>query len=118
MGTGFSFPFSIAGGRVVGLDDQANLRAKIIQLLFTTPGERVNEPEFGCGLLALVFEPSDSVLAAALEFTIGEALVRWLGDEILVDGVSVSAGGELVTVEVAYTSRRDLSRQAVRLSYS
>jgi phage baseplate assembly protein W len=33
------------------------------QLLLTSPGERVNLPQFGCGLRALVFAPITDALA-------------------------------------------------------
>lgn len=114
----FGFPFKVnEAGRVSASGGDEAIRGKIIQVLFTAPGERVNLPEFGCGLFNLVFEPNDSILAAALEFTAGQALNQWLGDDILVDGVDVDSSEGLVTVEVAYTKRQDLSRQAVRIQF-
>jgi uncharacterized protein len=114
----FAFPFAVtAGGRVTASDRKESIRAKIIQVLFTAPGERVHLPEFGCGLFNLVFEPNDAILAATMEFTIGQALSRWLGEEIVVGGVEVEALEETVTVQVAYTSRQDLSQQAVRIHF-
>jgi hypothetical protein len=65
----------------------------------------------------LVFDPANTILGAAMEFTVGAALTRWLGDLLLVDGVNVTAADETVTVEVAYINRRDLSRQAVRIRF-
>jgi phage baseplate assembly protein W len=118
MADSFPFPFATdRDGRILGSGGDEALRGKIIQVLFTAPGERVNLPEFGCGLFNLVFEPNDDVLAAALEFTVGQALTRWLGDLILVDGVDADAQGGTVTIEIAYTVRRDLSRQAVRIQF-
>ena len=80
-------------------------------MLFTEPGERVNQPEFGCGLFNLVFDPANTILAAAIEFTVGAALTRWLGDQIVVNAVNVTAVDETVTVEVAYISGADLTRR-------
>jgi Bacteriophage baseplate protein W len=119
MATGFGFPFGVSsdGAIIPDPDEDVDLRGKIIQVLFTTPGERVNHPEFGCGLFNLVFDPSNAVLAAATEFTIGAALTRWLGELLLVDGVNVTAGDEAVTVEVAYVNRKDLSREAVSIRF-
>ena len=113
----FPFPFAVTDGRISASGGDAALRGKIIQVLFTAPGERVNLPAFGCGLFNLVFEPNDSVLATAMEFSIGQALARWLGDEIQVDGVGVTSADETITVEVVYTRRRDQARQAVRLHF-
>jgi len=119
MTTGFGFPFRIATSgtiRPAGGED-AELRGKIVQVLFTAPGERVNEPEFGCGLSNLVFDPNNTILAAAVEFTAGQALSRWLGDEIAVADVNVSAHEETLTAEVAYLRRRDSARQTLRIKF-
>lgn len=116
--TTFGFPLAIddAGFIVASGGDEA-IRGKIIQVLFTSPGERVNLPQFGCGLFDLVFEPSDDILAGAMRFTVGQALTRWLADEIIVEGVDVERNDEMVTVEVVYTKKLDLRRQAVRIQF-
>jgi uncharacterized protein len=118
MSFGIGFPFAIdMAGQVSATGGDDTLRGKIIQVLFTAPGERVNQPDFGCGLFNLVFEPNNAILGAAMEFTIGQALTHWLGDEIIVDGVDVTTAEETATVEVAYTKRTDLARQAVRIHF-
>ncbi|NTU85594.1 MAG: GPW/gp25 family protein [Chloroflexales bacterium] len=114
----FSFPLAVGpGGAISATGGDAAIRAKVIQVLFTAPGERVNQPDFGCGLFNLVFEPDDGVLAAAVEFTIGQALTRWLRDDLIVDAVDVRADGPLLNVEVAYTRRADFTRQVVRIRF-
>ena len=124
MGSGFGFPFQVspAGTVVPDPDPDADLRGRIVQVLFTTPGERVNQPEFGCGLFNLVFAPANPVLAAAMEFTVGQALTRWLGDELIVAGVHVDTDTEAadgaISVEVAYLRRSDLAQQSVRIRFS
>jgi len=116
--TTFGFPFSVTElGRIGASSGDDAIRGKIIQVLFTAPGERVNLPEFGCGLFNLVFEPNDAVLTAAMEFTIGQALTRWLRDDIMVDAVNVTAEEEKALVEIVYTKREDLSRQMVRIRF-
>jgi phage baseplate assembly protein W len=119
MATGFGFPFGVSPDGTIAPDpdDDVDLRGKIIQVLFTTPGERVNHPDFGCGLFNLVFDPGNTILGAAMEFTIGAALTRWLGDLILVQGVDITVTDETVIAEVAYVNRKDLSRQAVRIRF-
>jgi len=118
MATSFGFPFRVgpSGGIAPG-DEETELRGKIVQVLFTSPGERVNQPKFGCGLLDLVFDPNNPVLAAAVEFTAGQALSRWLGPEIVVADVDVQACDETLTVEVAYVRRRDSARQSLRIQF-
>src|SRR4030095_4862120 len=114
----FRFPFAVdSAGHITASGGDDAIQGKIIQVLFTAPGERVNLPEFGCGLFNLVFEPNSEILAAAMEFTIGQALARWLRDEIVVNNVSVESVESTVTVEVAYTRQQDLSRQAVRIHF-
>jgi hypothetical protein len=114
----FGFPFAVnSAGRMSASGGDDAIRGKVIQVLFTAPGERVHVPDFGCGLFNLVFEPNDAILAATMEFTVGQALSRWLADDIVVDGVNVEAGEETVTIHVAYTKRQDLSQQAVRIHF-
>ncbi|MCK4764133.1 MAG: GPW/gp25 family protein [Candidatus Aminicenantes bacterium] len=114
----FAFPFVVDGsGRIGGSGGDEAIRSRIIQVLFTAAGERVHQPEFGSGLFNLVFEPNNTILLSSVEFTVGQALQRWLSDEILVDLVNVRQEEEIITVEVAYTKRTDLSKQAVRIQF-
>jgi phage baseplate assembly protein W len=115
--SGLGFPFTVAGGSVRSGSGPDALRARIVQVLCTAPGERVGLPTFGCGLFDLVFEPNDELLAAATGYRVSEALARWLGDEITVDGVDVSRDGPTVLVELAYTRRADRAREGLRLRF-
>lgn len=114
----FVFPFAVNGdGRISATGGDDAIRAKIIQVLFTARGERVNQPEFGCGLFDLVFDMNDPILAASVEFTVGQSLTRWLASEIRVEAVNVVAQEETLLAEVVYVKRQDLVRQAVRISF-
>ncbi|MFI6252745.1 GPW/gp25 family protein [Streptomyces sp. NPDC051016] len=118
MATGFGFPFGVdASGAIRPDGEDAELRGKVLQVLFTAPGERVNQPEFGCGLFNLVFDPTNTIMAAAVEFSVSSALTRWLGDLLVVGGVDVRAADEALTVEVAYVRRKDLAPQALRVHF-
>lgn len=119
MAAGFVFPFSVTADGTIApdSDEDVDLRGRILQVLLTTPGERVNLPEFGCGLFNLVFDPNDPILGAATEFTVGQALTRWLGDEIWVSGVNLESRDETLTVEIAYIKRANMTRQAVRVHF-
>jgi uncharacterized protein len=112
-----AFPFAVVGGQVRLASADETLRGRIVQVLFTAPGERIDLPEFGCGLFNMVFEPNDELLRAALSFSIVQGLTRWLGDEIVVEGVDVTRDGASVVVEVAYTRRADLTRAGVRVQF-
>ena len=79
-----------------------HVRDMIEQVLFTAPGERAMLPEFGCGLLTLVFEPNSELLAAATELLVRSSLQRWLGDVIDVRSVSVSNDDSSLVVVIQY----------------
>lgn len=116
--TTLGFPFAVNNlGRINVTGGDEAIRGKIIQVLFTAPGERVNKPHFGCGLFNLVFDPNNEILAAAMEFTVVQALNKWLGDVILVDRTDVRSYEETISIEIAYTKRADLSKQAVRIRF-
>ncbi len=115
--TTVAFPFTVDPLGQVAADGTDGLRGRIIQVLFTSPGERVALPDFGCGLLDLVFEPNDDVLAAAIGFSVTQNLMRWLGDLITVDGVDVTRQDEMVAVEVAYTRRADRQPEGLRVRF-
>ncbi|GAA2015059.1 GPW/gp25 family protein [Catenulispora yoronensis] len=101
--TDIDFPFRIdARGRTAAAAYPDHVRQMIEQVLFTTPGERVNRPDFGCGLLDLVFEPDSVELAAALQVSAAGALHRWLGDVIVVDSLQVEAEDSTLRIEVRY----------------
>ncbi len=78
----------------------------IEELLFTNPGERVNRPDFGSGLLQLVFAPNSPELAAALQFTVQASLQRWLGDVIDVQSLEVVSEDATLRITVQYVVRR------------
>lgn len=94
-------------GRTAATDLEDHIRDMIEQVLFTSPGERVNRPDFGSGLLQLVFAPNSAELAAALQFTVQAALQQHLSDWILVDEVAVGAEDSTLRVEVRYRMLSD-----------
>lgn len=101
------YPLHLApGGRTALTTDDEHVRDMIEQLLLTSPGERVNRPDFGSGLMAMVFAPNGSEIAAALEFTVRGALQRWLGDVIEVQRLDVVAEDSALHVTVVYVVRR------------
>jgi uncharacterized protein len=104
------YPYHFDGrGRTAQTDD--HIRDLIEQVLFTTPGERVNRPSFGSGVLQLVFAPNDEVLATATQVTVQGALQRWLGELILVEAVDVENDEATLRVQVQYVVRRTQERR-------
>ena len=107
-GPSADFPLMIDGaGRVAltGVDD--HVRDMIEQVLFTRPGERAMRPDFGCGLAELVFEPNDTMLAAATEVRVRSALQRWLSDVADVEDVRVLAEDSRLVIEVSWVRLLD-----------
>ncbi len=101
------FPFHFDGrGRTAATDDDDHIRDMIEQLLFTSPGERVNRPDFGSGLLQMVFAPNSPELAAALQYTAQAALQRYLGDVIDLQSLEVTARESTLGVVVKYVVKR------------
>jgi len=115
--TSFRFPFKIINSRVSSVTGDDNIRAKIIQVLFTSPGERVNMPEFGCGLRDLVFYPNNTILAATTEFTVRKSLERWLVNEILVETVDVANEEENLLIMIVYIRKDTLEKQAIKITF-
>jgi uncharacterized protein len=102
------FPYRLDGrGRTAETDDADHIRDLIEQVLFTSPGERVMLPGFGSGLLALVFEPNSTALAATTQMLVQGALQQYLGTLIAVQAVEVEAVGSTFSVTVRYIVRRD-----------
>ena len=101
-----------AENRTATTDEDEHIRDLIEQVLFTSPGERVNRPDFGTGLKQFLFDPNRSELATALESVVQGALQRWLGQLIQVKNVDVQSEDSTLTVLVEYSilrSREDRS---------
>lgn len=97
------FPYHLDDrGRTATAGADDHIRQMLELLLFTRLGERVNRPDFGCGLLDLVFGPSSPEMAAALNITISAAVLRWLGDVIALSSLDVSARESELLITLAY----------------
>jgi len=113
------FPYHVDGrGRTatVGADD--HLRDLIEQVLFTAPTERVMRPDFGSGLLNLVFEPGGPELVATTQHIVQGSLQQELGHLIAVESVEVTQDEGTLTVEVTYVALRTQERSAASFSRS
>lgn len=109
------FPFHTdARGRIAATSYEDHVRDMIEEVLFTAPGERVNRPTFGCGLLQLVFAPNSNELAAATQYIVQGSLQQWLGDVIQVNSVTIESQDSTLRVKVSYTLRRTQQLQAAQ----
>lgn len=111
------FPYNLDGrGRTAMTDAHNHIRDLIEQVLFTAPGERVMRPDFGSGLLALVFEPNSTALAATTQVLVQGGLQQHLGHLIAVHAVDVHANDATLFVDIRYVRLRDGSVHEERFS--
>ena len=115
MNVAFPIRFSNTGGTAFTTTDQ-HIRDMIEELLFTGPGERVNRPDFGSGLMQLVFSPNSPELAAALQFTLQASLQRWLGDLIQVQNLVVLCEDSTLTINLQYFLLKTNQSTTLRIS--
>ena len=101
MNLNFPYQFDGRGRTAQAASNDDYVRQLIEQVLFTSPGERVNLPDFGSGLLQLAFAPNSVELAAATQFSVQGALQKWLSSYIRVVSVQAQAQDALITVTVA-----------------
>lgn len=101
MNIDFPFHFDMRG-RTADTGTDNHIRDMIEQLLFTNPGERVNRPDFGSGLLQMVFAPNSPEVAAAMQFTVQASLQQWLGDVIEVRSLDATSEDSILRVELSY----------------
>lgn len=112
MVTNLAYPFRITGSGQVGTADHAaHVRQMVEQVLMTIPGERVNRPDFGCGLQLVLFEGMNSQLLAATQTMVHASLSRWLGDLIQVEGVALRVQETRLIVTVQYVILSTRERQ-------
>jgi len=113
MNLKFTYQFDNTG-RTAESDYDAHIRDLIEQVLFTAPGERVNRPDFGSGLMQLVFQPLSSELATTTQYLVQGALNQWLGDLIEVHEVEVAREDSTLRVSVSYTVLKNQQSQVAQ----
>jgi phage baseplate assembly protein W len=121
----YAFPFRIdpASQQTAQAGYPAHVDQMVRQLLLTTPGERVDLPQFGCGLRALVFAPVTDALAATVKLRVIQGLNQWLAGvvnvvDVVVGGTQAGAAPEpgTLAVTVSYTLVETQTNQAVTVT--
>ena len=116
--TSIRYPFAIdpALGRLATEPDYAEHVDQLVrQVLLTAPGERINRPDFGCGLKRMVFAPNSEVAAALAQTAVFQALTRWLSSVLVVQDVRVKAVDEKLEVRVVYALKARNERRYLNL---
>jgi uncharacterized protein len=109
LGVGWAFPvtFDAATQDVARAEYEEDIRQAIRIILETTPGERVMRPDFGSGLLAMVFEPVNYTTLALVKQRVEQALVEW-EPRIDVREVTVTVNGAArnrLDIDIGYEVR-------------
>lgn len=111
------FPYHFSGdGRTAETGDDDHIRDMIEELLFTNHGERVNRPDFGSGLLQMVFAPNSPEVATALQFSLQADLQRWLADLIELQALEVTSVDSSLLITIQYLVRRTNERQTAQFT--
>ncbi len=112
------FPLEIDSGMGRLMEERdhfEHVEQLIKQVLITNPGERINRPDFGCGLRRMVFAPNSEITAGLARITILQALEKWLGSLIIVNNVNVKAEGEKLHIQIVYSVRISRERRYLNL---
>jgi uncharacterized protein len=115
------YPFGIDRGTGVLAEEHdyaLHVRQMIMQVLLTNPGERVNRPDFGCGLRRMVFAPNSDANANIVQVMVTQALDKWLGDVIDALEIHTTANNEKLQVSISYVIRARQQRQFLNLEVS
>lgn len=110
-----NFPFTVRRGvPAPPPTHDAYVEQLIEQVLFTVPGERVNRPDFGCGVQNMVFQPGNSELVAAALFIVRSQLEMQLAGIIRVESVTAEMVGGELHVTANYFDVADARRRTAR----
>lgn len=113
-----AFPYTLdATGHTAQTDLAVHIAQMIEQILFTSPGERVNRPTFGSGTAQLVFAPNSDMLAAAQQNVIQASLQMWLADLIRVQSVSATADDSTLLITIVYVVLATQQQQTQQVVY-
>ena|SRR6478609_2483385 len=107
----YRYPYNVDGrGRTSSVAENDHIKQLIEQILFTSPGERVNRPTFGSGINQILFAPNSNELAAATQFLVQGSLQQWLGDIIHIEEVKITNIDSTLNVIVQYIVKRSQQR--------
>ena len=109
LGSGWQFPpaFAGKGRRAAMAQGEADIRESLFLLLSTSPGERVMQPDYGCGIKDMVWETFDSSTVTDLVDRVERAIL-FFEPRIRAEGVEVDLSREdegLLSIIVNYRVR-------------
>ena len=102
-----SAPYRVDGsGRTAMTGDMRRHARDLIEaVLFTTPGERVNRPDFGSGLLDMLFDTNNQALETAADFLIQSAIQRHLSEVLTISQLALHRDEGVLEITLSYVLR-------------
>ena len=92
-------------------------KTNLINLLLTSPGERINLPDYGVGLRNLLFEQKLNI--ESLKNQITTSALRYVPNIVIDDVItSLSEDEHTLFVKVSYRSILDGKRDAIQLNFN
>ena len=115
----FESLFDIGTHGRIGLPESESdhIRDMMVSLLLTSKGERVNMPQFGCGLRELLFLGNNSRIAALVKITVSGSIENYLGDFVIVDDVDVQHRDELLLIKIDYTVKHSMEKEQLSFEF-
>ena len=117
--TSLRYPLAVdaSRGRLAQEQDFSDhIEQLVMQVLMTAPGERINRPDFGCGVKRLVFAPGGDVAATLAQTAVYQALTKWLPDAIAVNEVTAKASDATLNIRVGYVIKARGERHYLNLA--
>jgi len=114
LGTGWAFPpaFDPRTREAVMVTQQQDVEESLRILLSTSPGERVMHPNYGCGLLRMVFENMDESRLTEIRSLVERAVLffepRVILHELLIDTEELFEG--ILRLRLDYSIRTTNTR--------
>ncbi len=115
MNKSFPFQFDIYG-HIASCDEDKHIRDMLEQILFTMPGERINRPDFGCGISLMVFGSTTPEFINVKKTQIHSQIQQLLGHLIKVNNLEISVEESLVNILINYTVFKNQEQSSVEFS--
>lgn len=92
-------------GRLPWVKDDQSVRESMLNILLTSPGERLQRPDFGAGLLNFIHQPNNETTRNLIAGVVRKSLGLW-EQRVIVDGVDVQPSpGNLAEVHINISYR-------------
>lgn len=121
LGSGWAFPprFDNKDAETIMVSDDKDIHESLYIILTTSPGERIMNPQFGCGIRSLVFESITESMLTVLKDMIQKSILffepRITLDAIEIDTDSVAEG--ILYINLFYTIRMTNTRSNMVYPY-